>query len=640
MKPPEILSMIEEAAGTRMFETKKQAALKTIEKKQLKVDELTRVMDSDINPTLEKLKVDKQTYISWMSNNTELEQLERFCIAFDYSTALARVKSTEEEKKSLETNLQSLKDIQKQKESEISQFESEKKQIEMQMESESGVEFQQLKKNEQDISKDLVKLNALLNNEKDNLSNETEAKNTLSKQIQLTEKSLEDKKSELAKLAEVTAAKETESNNAESHVNALRERYQNALAGVTDENNSELLSLPEQVGAWEKRAREAMSQIQQGTIKANHNKQSIKELKKAAASEQAAYSKISKEADELRLKVAEAEETLKSLGVFTEEEEKSLLSSKEKMKSNLCSLRDEVENLSAQIQARIKFDYNDPEKGFNRSRVKGPVANLFSVKDSYASIALEISAGGKLSQIVVDNEITANALLKNGGLKKRITFLPLNKIDNRCTEASKVERAKQIAKSMGGSAYLALELISFDESVRSAMEHVFGTTLVCSSSAIASAVAYDPQVKNKTVTLEGDVISPVGTMSGGSKNSLGDLLIKISLFNKKSVELNKMNAEYNSIIESLKKMESLGAKAKDLTSTLNTRRNALERCESKLAASKYSQMMSDVDRMELELKSLEEVSFLITFKLYSQYFSFLNIIIIIILIYIYIYLYL
>ena len=30
MKPPEILSMIEEAAGTRMFETKKQAALKTI----------------------------------------------------------------------------------------------------------------------------------------------------------------------------------------------------------------------------------------------------------------------------------------------------------------------------------------------------------------------------------------------------------------------------------------------------------------------------------------------------------------------------------------------------------------------------------------------------------------------------------
>lgn len=43
MKPPEILSMIEEAAGTRMYETKKQAAQKTIEKKDAKLQELNAV---------------------------------------------------------------------------------------------------------------------------------------------------------------------------------------------------------------------------------------------------------------------------------------------------------------------------------------------------------------------------------------------------------------------------------------------------------------------------------------------------------------------------------------------------------------------------------------------------------------------
>jgi len=43
MKPPEILGMIEETAGTRMFEAKKQAALKTIDKKQVKVDEINKV---------------------------------------------------------------------------------------------------------------------------------------------------------------------------------------------------------------------------------------------------------------------------------------------------------------------------------------------------------------------------------------------------------------------------------------------------------------------------------------------------------------------------------------------------------------------------------------------------------------------
>ena len=43
MKPPEILSMLEEAAGTRMYENKKEAALKTLEKKQIKVEEINKV---------------------------------------------------------------------------------------------------------------------------------------------------------------------------------------------------------------------------------------------------------------------------------------------------------------------------------------------------------------------------------------------------------------------------------------------------------------------------------------------------------------------------------------------------------------------------------------------------------------------
>jgi chromosome segregation ATPase len=43
MKPPEVLAMIEEAAGTRMFEEKKDKALKTITKKDQKLQEITDV---------------------------------------------------------------------------------------------------------------------------------------------------------------------------------------------------------------------------------------------------------------------------------------------------------------------------------------------------------------------------------------------------------------------------------------------------------------------------------------------------------------------------------------------------------------------------------------------------------------------
>jgi structural maintenance of chromosome 2 len=69
MRPPEILSMIEEAAGTRMFETKKSAALKTIEKKGSKLDEINKVIEEDITPKLEKLRGERSSFIEYQKIN-------------------------------------------------------------------------------------------------------------------------------------------------------------------------------------------------------------------------------------------------------------------------------------------------------------------------------------------------------------------------------------------------------------------------------------------------------------------------------------------------------------------------------------------------------------------------------------------
>lgn len=43
MKPPEILGLLEEAAGTKMYEDKKKKAVVTLGKKQVKVDEINKV---------------------------------------------------------------------------------------------------------------------------------------------------------------------------------------------------------------------------------------------------------------------------------------------------------------------------------------------------------------------------------------------------------------------------------------------------------------------------------------------------------------------------------------------------------------------------------------------------------------------
>lgn len=50
------------------------------------------------------------------------------------------------------------------------------------------------------------------------------------------------------------------------------------------------------------------------------------------------------------------------------------------------------------------MDYRDPEPNFDRSKVKGKLFSLFTVRDEMFTKALEIGAGSKLNQIVIENE--------------------------------------------------------------------------------------------------------------------------------------------------------------------------------------------------------------------------------------------
>ena len=71
MKAPEILSMLEEAAGTRMYENKKEAALRTLTKKQIKMDEIDKVLQEEILPALQKLRKERGQYMQWASSGSQ-----------------------------------------------------------------------------------------------------------------------------------------------------------------------------------------------------------------------------------------------------------------------------------------------------------------------------------------------------------------------------------------------------------------------------------------------------------------------------------------------------------------------------------------------------------------------------------------
>lgn len=95
MRPQEILGMVEEAAGTRMFEDRKEKAKKTMGKKDRRVQELTANLVEEITPKLDRLREEKRAFLQFQKSRTELEKINRVLRAWEWAESQKRV----EEKK-------------------------------------------------------------------------------------------------------------------------------------------------------------------------------------------------------------------------------------------------------------------------------------------------------------------------------------------------------------------------------------------------------------------------------------------------------------------------------------------------------------------------------------------------------------
>jgi structural maintenance of chromosome 2 len=79
---------------------------------------------------------------------------------------------------------------------------------------------------------------------------------------------------------------------------------------------------------------------------------------------------------------------------------------------------------------QLDFNYSDPGPPFDARKVKGLVATLVSIDRVHynKSTALEITAGGRLFNVVVEDAETGKMLLKGGRMRKRVTMIPLDQI--------------------------------------------------------------------------------------------------------------------------------------------------------------------------------------------------------------------
>jgi structural maintenance of chromosome 2 len=233
--------------------------------------------------------------------------------------------------------------------------------------------------------------------------------------------------------------------------------------------------------------------------------------------------------------------------------------------------------------------------------VKGLIAKLIQVKASEHATALEVVAGGKLYQVVVDEAITGKAILDRGNLERRVTIIPLDKIQPRRVTNSACVQAEKIAKDCNASAWPAIELVGFDEEVGNAIEYVFGTSFVVDGTKAANQIC--DATKTRTVTLEGDVYDPSGTISGGSKNNLGTTLAKLTELSVASDELARQQKQLATVKAQVQAIQASSVQFEKLSGMLELAETELAGIEKHLSQTSYGILF---EKFESMLKELQE----------------------------------
>lgn len=147
--------------------------------------------------------------------------------------------------------------------------------------------------------------------------------------------------------------------------------------------------------------------------------------------------------------------------------------------------------------------------------IHGPVAQLGDVEDRMR-LALEVAAGARLGQVVVDDDrIAARAIeLLKSRRAGRLTFLPLNRI------RSGGGAAPSSWSTPRGLVGRAVDLIRYEPVYGEVFRYVFGDTLVFED----LASARQELGRCRAVTLEGELLERSGAMTGGSLQQRSDRL--------------------------------------------------------------------------------------------------------------------
>jgi len=220
----------------------------------------------------------------------------------------------------------------------------------------------------------------------------------------------------------------------------------------------------------------------------------------------------------------------------------------------------------------------------------GVVADIIKTKKQYET-AIETALGGTIQNIVTDNEETAKWLITFLKQNKfgRATFLPLSAISGRDIKVDNTLTSEK------GAIGFANQLIECDSEFYELARYLLGRILVVDNIDNALAIARRHNHSVRIVTLEGDMLSPGGSMSGGAFKNSSNLLGR-----RREIEELETSVAGNE-----KKLKSLETELSNARDKLSVVRNELEQLKTELQEKQLAENTSSMNLEAAERKQEE-----------------------------------
>ena len=616
-KPEERRELFDEAVGIVKFKRRKAAAQKKLEDER---QNLVRVNDilSELTRQLTPLEKQAETAKIYLKKRDELKVLDVNMFLLEMEESRTELAALEEKlaisERDLKENSQKYESIR----IEYDRLEEKIGGLDGQIDSERARNNEnQLKR--QQLAGQMDVLREQIRSVETSRKNQLERLETIEKDLTERKKELEASRLELNGLKEERKQAQEEEEDTSVENDAIEASISH-LNREIEGDKSEIIRILNQRASTKGKIQRYDTMMEQNQIRRAEVSQRLLRLRSEENEQEDSLKELQEKYETVSEKIEDLTEESRTYEEAVEKIRRELVRQNQQAEQGQTAFHREASRLESLKNITERYDgYGNSirrcmEQKSREPGLLGVVADLIKVEKAY-EVAIETALGGSIQNIVTSDEDTAKRMIDF--LKKnkfgRATFLPLTSVGLRggFTDNGALKEPGVIG--------LASTLVQADQQYEGLMRYLLGRVVVADTIDHAVALARKYRYSLRIVTLEGELLSPGGSMTGGafknSSNLLGrrreieELEESVKLLKKDLDALNQAIDENRSKRNALRdKIAALAEKLQKEYLVQNTAKMEISQMESRRdeTASGYHHLKDEAVEIETQMAEIKE----------------------------------